>query len=207
MSAAGPVRVGLIGAGRMGRRHLVALERATGTEVAGVVDPVREARAAVAARGHATYERPGEMLEQGAVDAVVIVAPSDLHRARLNELWFGDGAEPGELYGMRRIRAEHPSHPETEGWWAIGQGVGYGASFVNQAAHVLANWPDGAWDPDLEVGLRVQAVTEAIERAAASGPLGGGERGAHPGLVLALLLGLLIPALAIADAVAHLPLA
>jgi predicted dehydrogenase len=89
--------------------------------------------------------------------------------ARLNELWFGDGAEPGELYGMRRIRAEHPSHPETEGWWAIGQGVGYGASFVNQAAHVLANWPDGAWDPDLEVGLRVQAVTEAIERAAASG--------------------------------------
>ena len=86
--------------------------------------------------------------------------------ARLNELWYGDGDEPGELYGMRRIRAEHRVHPETEGWWAIGQGIGYGASFVNQAAHWLGNWPDGDWEPGLETGMRVQAVCEAIERAA-----------------------------------------
>ena len=87
--------------------------------------------------------------------------------ARLNELWYGDAAEPGELYGMRRIRAEHADHPQTAGWWPIGQGVGYGASFVNQAADLLAQWPDGVWSPDLETGLQVQAVCEAIELAAA----------------------------------------
>jgi myo-inositol 2-dehydrogenase/D-chiro-inositol 1-dehydrogenase len=80
MSAADPVRVGLIGAGRMGNRHLGALERASGVTVAGVVEPVAEARAAVAARGHHTYERPGDMLEDEAIDAVLIAAPSDLHR-------------------------------------------------------------------------------------------------------------------------------
>lgn len=86
--------------------------------------------------------------------------------ARLNELWYGDGDESPELYGMRRIRAEHPVHPGTAGWWPIGQGIGYGASFVNQAADLLERWPDGPWAPDLETGLRVQAVCEAIERAA-----------------------------------------
>jgi predicted dehydrogenase len=87
--------------------------------------------------------------------------------ARLNELWYGDRDEAPETYGMRRIRAEHPAHPHTEGWWPIGQGVGYGASFANQAADLLAQWPDGEWSPDLETGLRVQGVCEAIEVAAA----------------------------------------
>ncbi len=87
--------------------------------------------------------------------------------ARLNELWYADKNESGELYGMRRIRAEHREHPETEGWWPIGQGIGYGASFVNQAADLLSKWPSGPWAPDLRDGLLVQAVCEAIERAAA----------------------------------------
>jgi predicted dehydrogenase len=85
---------------------------------------------------------------------------------RLNELWYGDAADPPELYGMRRIRAEHPTHPQTRGWWPIGQGIGYGASFVNQAADLLEQWPDGTWTPDLATGLEVQAVCEAVERAA-----------------------------------------
>jgi predicted dehydrogenase len=87
--------------------------------------------------------------------------------ARLNELWYGDAEEPPELYGMRRIRAEHPEHPQTQGWWPIGQGVGYGASFVNQAADLLMHWPQAEWTPDLDTGLEVQAVCTAIERAAA----------------------------------------
>jgi predicted dehydrogenase len=87
--------------------------------------------------------------------------------SRLNELWYGDGGEPDELYGMRRIRAEHPAHPETQGWWPIGQGIGYGASFVNQAADLLSEWPEARWSPDLRTGLDVQAVCQAIELAAA----------------------------------------
>ena len=51
--------------------------------------------------------------------------------------------------------------------WPIGQGVGYGVSFVNQAADLLERWPDGPWEPDLAHGARVQAVCEAMERAAA----------------------------------------
>jgi hypothetical protein len=70
-------------------------------------------------------------------------------------------------YGMRRIRAEHELHPYAADWWPIGQGVGYGTSFVNQAADHLERWPDGPWEPGLTVGARVQAVCEAIERAAA----------------------------------------
>ena len=85
----------------------------------------------------------------------------------LNELWYGDASESGALYGMRRIRAEHQSHPYAAQWWPIGQGVGYDASFVNQVADHLERWPDGDWTPDLETGLRVQAVCEAMERSAA----------------------------------------
>jgi hypothetical protein len=68
---------------------------------------------------------------------------------------------------MRRIRAEHQAHPGTGGWWPIGQGIGYGASFVNQAAALLEGWPDGEWTPGLDTGVAVQAVCEAIELAAA----------------------------------------
>jgi predicted dehydrogenase len=85
---------------------------------------------------------------------------------RLNELWFGDAGDDERLYGMRLIRAEHPTHPYAADWWPLGQGVGYGTSFVNQAADHLERWPDGPWEPDLASGLRAQAVCDAMERAA-----------------------------------------
>jgi predicted dehydrogenase len=87
--------------------------------------------------------------------------------ARLNELLYGDAGDAANLYGMRRIRAEHPTHPYAANWWPIGQGVGYGSSFVNQFADLLEAWPKGPWDPDFRQGLAVQGVCDAIERAAA----------------------------------------
>jgi len=87
--------------------------------------------------------------------------------ARLNELRFGDGSDDPALYGMRRIRAEQETHPYAADWWPIGQGVGYGASFVNHLGDLLERWPDGPWEPDFKQGAAVQAVCEAIERAAA----------------------------------------
>jgi predicted dehydrogenase len=87
--------------------------------------------------------------------------------ARLNELMYGEGADSPGLYGMRRIRAEHESHPYARNWWPIGQGVGYGSSFVNHLGDLLERWPAGPWEPDFSQGLAVQAVCEAIERAAA----------------------------------------
>jgi predicted dehydrogenase len=87
--------------------------------------------------------------------------------ARLNELWYGDAGDDPSVYGLRRIRAEHPTHPYAADWWPVGQGVGYGTSFANQVADHLERWPDGPWEPDLAHGLRVQAVCDAIERSAA----------------------------------------
>jgi predicted dehydrogenase len=89
--------------------------------------------------------------------------------ARLNELRYGTERDDPGLYGMRRIRAEHPSHPYARSWWPIGQGVGYGSSFVNQIADLLETWPNGPWRPDFADAARTQAVCEAIER---SGQLG-----------------------------------
>jgi predicted dehydrogenase len=87
--------------------------------------------------------------------------------SRLNELLYGAASDEPGLYGMRRIRAEHESHPYARNWWPIGQGVGYGASFVNHLGDLLERWPAGPWEPDFAQGVAVQAVCEAIERAAA----------------------------------------
>jgi predicted dehydrogenase len=87
--------------------------------------------------------------------------------ARLNELKYGEGADSPGLYGMRTIRAEQETHPYARHWWPIGQGVGYGSSFVNHLGDLLERWPAGPWEPDFKQGLAVQAVCEAIERAAA----------------------------------------
>ncbi len=86
--------------------------------------------------------------------------------ARLNELRYGEGGDKPELYGMRRIRAEHETHPYARNWWPVGQGVGYGASFVNHLGDLLERWPDGPWEPDFAQGAAVQAVCDAIDRAA-----------------------------------------
>lgn len=86
--------------------------------------------------------------------------------SRLNELRYGSDRDDPHIYGMRTIRAEHASHPYAAHWWPIGQGVGYGASFVNQVAELLGSWPDGPWSPDFRQGARVQAVCEATERSA-----------------------------------------
>ena len=86
--------------------------------------------------------------------------------ARMNELLYGDAGDAPELYGMRRIRAEHPSHPYATLGWPIGQGIGYGETFVNQAVDLVTAWPSGSWTPSFADGLAVQAVCDAMERSA-----------------------------------------
>ena len=86
---------------------------------------------------------------------------------RLNELWVGSTRDDPRLYGLRRVRAEHPSHPQTTGWWPIGQGVGYDASLINQAADLAAAWESRSWDPDFAQGARVAAVCAAMEQSVA----------------------------------------
>ena len=73
------VRVGLIGAGRMGRAHLRALAQATNAEPAGVVDPVVGVREKLNAQGLRTFAHVDELLAAGGLDAAIVAAPTDLH--------------------------------------------------------------------------------------------------------------------------------
>jgi predicted dehydrogenase len=86
---------------------------------------------------------------------------------RLNELRYGRADDDEGWYGMRRIRAEHPSHPYAAQWWPLGQGVGYGSSFANQVADLLDGWPDAPWTPGFADGAAAQAVCAAMESSAA----------------------------------------
>ena len=85
---------------------------------------------------------------------------------QMNELWVGSVDDDPALYGLRRVRVEHPSHPQTAGWWPIGQGVGYDATFINQAADLAAAWPDDPWRPGFVEGAEVVAVCASMERSA-----------------------------------------
>jgi predicted dehydrogenase len=87
--------------------------------------------------------------------------------AQLNELWVGNTDDDARLYGLRRVRAEHPSQPETQGWWPIGQGVGYDASLINQVCDLASTWAERKWSPDFSVGASVAATCSAMERSAA----------------------------------------
>ena len=72
-------RLGLVGAGRMGRTHLRALAASTGVAVTAVVEPLAPARAAIAETGRASFADVGQLLDAGDIDGVLIAAPSDRH--------------------------------------------------------------------------------------------------------------------------------
>ncbi len=76
----GPVRVGVVGLGVMGRTHLRVLRSLTGVEVVAVADVVPSAL--VGAGPAATYDDPLALVRDAGVDAV-LVASSDATHAEL----------------------------------------------------------------------------------------------------------------------------
>src|SRR3954451_16564160 len=79
-------RMGLVGAGRMGKTHLRALAGSDVLRVVAVADPVEAARASVAAPGLATHGDLAAMLRAGGLDGVLVAASSDTHLACIAEL-------------------------------------------------------------------------------------------------------------------------
>jgi myo-inositol 2-dehydrogenase / D-chiro-inositol 1-dehydrogenase len=79
MASAEPVRLAVVGAGRMGRTHLGALARAKGVAAVAVVEPVAAVREELAGAGLRVWPSVDELLEQGAIDGAVVAAPTDLH--------------------------------------------------------------------------------------------------------------------------------
>ena len=72
-------RLGLIGAGRMGRTHLRALSGCEAVRVVAVAEPSEQARAAAEFDGIATHSDVAAMLRAGGIDGVLVAAPSTLH--------------------------------------------------------------------------------------------------------------------------------
>jgi predicted dehydrogenase len=82
---ASPLRIGLIGCGRLAERGYVpALERAEGVELAAVADPVA-GRCAGAAPGVPAFTSAAELLSAGAADGLVLATPAGVHLADARE--------------------------------------------------------------------------------------------------------------------------
>jgi myo-inositol 2-dehydrogenase / D-chiro-inositol 1-dehydrogenase len=79
-------RLGLVGAGRMGRTHLRAISGSALVTVTAVAEPFEPARQNLAASGLAVYPSLGEMLDGADLDGVLIAAPSDQHVEIINEV-------------------------------------------------------------------------------------------------------------------------
>lgn len=82
MTPSSPLRIGLVGAGRIAQLvHLPALAAANGLEVVGIVEPDDDARVAAGtlAPRATLYTDLGRMLEEPTVEAIVVAAPTALH--------------------------------------------------------------------------------------------------------------------------------
>ncbi len=74
-----PVRIALVGAGRMGQVHLSALRSSPEIELAAIVEPVAAVRSRQEGIGVPLYESPSELIADGSAEGVLIAAPSDRH--------------------------------------------------------------------------------------------------------------------------------
>lgn len=79
-------RLGLIGAGRMGRTHLRALAGSDAVRVVAVAEPSEPARAAVERDAIAVHPDVAAMLQSGGLDGVLVAAPSTLHLSLVAQL-------------------------------------------------------------------------------------------------------------------------
>ena len=81
-----PFRLGLVGAGRMGRTHMRAFAECYGIRVVAVADPSEAALQPIAAAGITTHTNLDGMISAGGLDGVLVATPSTLHLETVNAL-------------------------------------------------------------------------------------------------------------------------
>jgi myo-inositol 2-dehydrogenase/D-chiro-inositol 1-dehydrogenase len=74
-----PFRLGLAGAGRMGRNHMRAIAESDKVRVVAVAEPSPSARTSLASTGLALHANLEGMLEAGGLDGVLVCVPSTMH--------------------------------------------------------------------------------------------------------------------------------
>ncbi len=73
------LRIGLMGAGLIGREHAALVLKHPGTVLTAIADPSPEAKAYAASIGVPLYEQYRDMLEKEQLDAVIVALPNALH--------------------------------------------------------------------------------------------------------------------------------
>lgn len=82
----------------------------------------------------------------------------------MNRLHFYSLKDSETTRGFRDILVTEPSHPYVAGWWPPGHIIGYQHTFVHAVHDFLQDIAAGRdSSPNMEDGLQVQAVLEAIE--------------------------------------------
>ena len=75
----GKFKLGLVGAGRMGKTHLRALARSEIVEIVAITEASEAVRATLAGFGGTVVAELGSMLAQADLEGVLVAAPSDSH--------------------------------------------------------------------------------------------------------------------------------
>ncbi len=73
-------RLGLVGAGRMGRTHMRALADSDSVRITAITEPAAGASQQLAQAALPVYAKLDAMLDAGNIDGVLIAAPTGLHR-------------------------------------------------------------------------------------------------------------------------------
>ncbi len=79
-------KLGLVGAGRMGRTHLRALAGSDQVRIVAAADSARTSRETLAHTGLEVHADVDAMLDAGGLDGVLIAAPSDRHLALVRRI-------------------------------------------------------------------------------------------------------------------------
>jgi myo-inositol 2-dehydrogenase / D-chiro-inositol 1-dehydrogenase len=77
------LRIGLLGAGRIGKVHAAAVASVTGARLVAVADAVPEAAGALAGSWGAETRDVDAIMDAADIDAVLITTPTDLHAAMI----------------------------------------------------------------------------------------------------------------------------
>jgi len=89
---------------------------------------------------------------------------------RMNELEIYLKDDPVNHAGWRTINVTNGEHPYVAAWWPPGHILGWEESHIHQVADFLmAIQNDTLCNPDFSVGVRNQAVLEALAQSAKSG--------------------------------------